>query len=207
MVNRTQCRRRTHQRCLASSMPGQSRRSLSCPHKPAPIPHGTKPLSPAYTPKLTKKKHLCCSNNLTGTTLNPHNRTLTPGGSSGGEGASTSFKCAPLGVGSDIGGSIRVPAAFCGSYGFRPTILRNPCAGVKMADCGQESIRGVVGPLASLGIGDLELFQRAVVDQEPWDVETSLVPVVWRRVEARRDMTVGIMWDDGCVFLYPKCYG
>lgn len=76
-----------------------------------------------------------------------------------------------------------------------------------MADCGQESIRGVVGPLASSSIGDLELFQRAVIDQEPWDVETSLVPLAWRRVEARRDMTVGIMWDDGFVLLYPTCHG
>lgn len=174
----------------------------------SPNPSWYQSFLPSSHPKTNKKKkHLCCSNNLTGTTLNPHNRTLTPGGSSGGEGASTSFKCAPLGIGSDIGGSIRVPAAFCGSYGFRPTILRNPCAGVKMADCGQESIRGVVGPLASSSIGDLELFQRAVIDQEPWDVETSLLPLAWRRVEARRDMTVGIMWDDGFVLLYPTCHG
>lgn len=142
-------------------------------------------------------KHLCCSNNLTGTTLNPYNRTLSSGGSSGGEGASTGFKCAPLGIGTDIGGSIRAPAAFCGSYGFRPTALRNPITGAKAPEPGQEAIRGVIGPLASQSVEDLDLFQRAVIDQEPWDIDTSLAPVPWKRVNPTSDMTVAIMWDDG----------
>ncbi|BCR87097.1 uncharacterized protein ACHE_31084A [Aspergillus chevalieri] len=147
--------------------------------------------------------HLDCSNNLTGTTLNPHNRTLSPGGSSGGEGASTGFKCAPLGVGSDIGGSIRVPAAFSGSYGLKTTASRNPTTGIKAAGPGQESIRGVIGPLASQSIEDLELFQQVIIDQEPWDVETSLAPVPWKRAMPTRDITVGIMWDDGTVRPHP----
>ncbi|PYI12048.1 amidase [Aspergillus sclerotiicarbonarius CBS 121057] len=147
--------------------------------------------------------HLCCSNNLTGTTLNPYNRTLSSGGSSGGEGASTGFKCAPLGIGTDIGGSIRSPAAFCGSYGFRPTALRNPMTGAKAPEPGHESIRGVIGPLASQSVEDLDLFQRAVIDQEPWDIETSLAPVPWKRVDPTRDMTVAIMWDDGYVRPHP----
>ncbi|KAL4803953.1 amidase signature domain-containing protein [Aspergillus unguis] len=147
--------------------------------------------------------HLCCSNNLTGTTLNPYNRTLTPGGSSGGEGASMGFKCAPLGIGTDIGGSIRCPAAFNDAYGFRPTIHRNPSKGIKAPVLGQESILGVVGPLASQSVEDLELFQRAVLDQEPWDEETALVPVPWKTAEPTKDITVGIMWDDGCAHPHP----
>jgi Asp-tRNA(Asn)/Glu-tRNA(Gln) amidotransferase A subunit family amidase len=107
------------------------------------------------------------------------------------------FRCAPLGIGTDIGGSIRCPAAFCGAYGFRPSSLRNPGTGIKVASAGQENIRGVVGPLSSCSIADLELFQRAVLDQEPWDVETSLMPLHWRNVAPTRDMTVAIMWDDG----------
>ncbi|PWY69866.1 amidase [Aspergillus sclerotioniger CBS 115572] len=147
--------------------------------------------------------HLCCSNNLTGTTLNPYNRTLSSGGSSGGEGASTGFKCAPLGIGTDIGGSIRAPAAFCGSYGFRPTALRNPLTGAKAPEPGHEAIRGVIGPLASQSVEDLDLFQRAVIDQEPWDIDTSLAPVPWKRVNPTKDMTVAIMWDDGYVRPHP----
>lgn len=50
-------------------------------------------------------------NNVWGRTLNPFNRTLTSGGSSGGESAIVAFRGSPLGVGSDLGGSIRVPAA------------------------------------------------------------------------------------------------
>ncbi|GIJ88367.1 hypothetical protein Asppvi_007287 [Aspergillus pseudoviridinutans] len=147
--------------------------------------------------------HLCCDNNLTGPTTNPYNRTLTPGGSSGGEGASMGFKCAALGVGTDIGGSVRAPAGFCGAYGFRPTTLRLPGTGVKVPGAGQESIRGTAGPLASQSVEDLDLFQRAIIDQEPWETETSLVPIPWRRVKATKDMTVGIMWDDGCVRPHP----
>ncbi|KAJ5580029.1 uncharacterized protein N7459_006014 [Penicillium hispanicum] len=147
--------------------------------------------------------HLCCSNNITGTTLNPHNRTLTPGGSSGGEGASMGFRCSPLGIGTDIGGSIRCPAAFCGVYGFRPTAMRNPMLGIQVACIGQETIHGVVGPMASSSLEDLELFQKAMLEQEPWDTETSLVPVPWKSVAPTRDMTVAIMWDDGCVRPHP----
>ncbi|KAJ5571881.1 hypothetical protein N7535_005541 [Penicillium sp. DV-2018c] len=147
--------------------------------------------------------HLCCSNNITGTTVNPHNRTLTPGGSSGGEGASMGFRCAPLGIGTDIGGSIRCPAAFCGGYGFRPTTLRMPMGGIKAAASGQETIRGVVGPMSTSSIEDLVLFQKAVLEQEPWEIETSLVPVPWKSVPPTKDMTVGIMWDDGCVRPHP----
>ncbi|GKZ44298.1 hypothetical protein AbraIFM66951_006187 [Aspergillus brasiliensis] len=147
--------------------------------------------------------HLCCSNNLTGTTLNPYNRTLSAGGSSGGEGASTGFKCAPLGIGTDIGGSIRAPAAFCGSYGFRPTALRNPMTGAKAPEPGHESIRGVIGPLASQSVEDMDLFQQAIIDQEPWDIETSLAPIPWKRAKPTKDMTVAIMWDDGVVRPHP----
>ncbi|KAL4918643.1 amidase signature domain-containing protein [Aspergillus aurantiobrunneus] len=150
--------------------------------------------------------HICCSNNLTGTTLNPYNRTLTPGGSSGGEGASMGFKCAPLGIGTDIGGSIRCPAAFCNAYGFRPTARRSPSSGLKLPAPGHESVLGVIGPLASQSVEDLCLFQRAILDQEPWNIETSLVPVPWKSIRPTTDVTVAIMWDDGCARPHPPVY-
>jgi hypothetical protein len=75
--------------------------------------------------------------------------------------------------------------------------MRNPMAGIQVACIGQETIHGVVGPMGSSSIEDLELFQKAVLDQEPWDDETSLMPVPWRTVTPTRDMTVAIMWDDG----------
>lgn len=58
--------------------------------------------------------HLETSNNIYGTTVNPRNRSLTAGGSTGGEGALMGMNGSPLGIGGDIGGSIRVPAALNG---------------------------------------------------------------------------------------------
>jgi Asp-tRNA(Asn)/Glu-tRNA(Gln) amidotransferase A subunit family amidase len=135
------------------------------------------------------------ANNITGRTLNPFNRNLSPGGSSGGEGASLGFRCAALGVGTDIGGSSRLPAAFNGVYGFRPTACRLPLAGLRATGPGHESIRGVVGPLAG-SVDDLELFMKSVLDQNPWKKNPSLVPVPWRSVDTPVSLTVGIMKDD-----------
>lgn len=50
---------------------------------------------------------------------------------------------------------------------------------------------------------DLDLFQKAVLDQEPWEEETSLVPVPWRDVTLRDDFVVGVMWNDGVAQLHP----
>lgn len=141
--------------------------------------------------------HLDCNNNITGQTLNPWNLLLSPGGSSGGEGVSVGSKCSVLGIGTDIGGSIRAPAAFGNCYGLRPTALRIPTLGNVGLTAGQESIRGVAGPLAE-SVEGLEVFMRSVLEQQPWDYETTLMPVPWRtEVELKRDFTVGVMWDDG----------
>lgn len=129
--------------------------------------------------------------------MNPLNRLLSPGGSSGGEGVSLATRSSLLGVGTDIGGSVRVPAAFGGVYGFKPTTLRNPALGLVGSMGGQEHLRGCVGPLAQ-DMNGLIAFQKAVWNQEPWDIETSLVPLPWREAKPSMDtITVGIMFDDG----------
>uniref|UniRef100_A0A1A7WT04 Fatty-acid amide hydrolase 1 n=3 Tax=Iconisemion striatum TaxID=60296 RepID=A0A1A7WT04_9TELE len=69
-----------------------------------------------------------CSNPIYGQTLNPHNPQKTSGGSSGGEGALIGGGGSILGIGSDIGGSIRIPASFCGICGFKPTAATGPMA-------------------------------------------------------------------------------
>ncbi len=66
------------------------------------------------------------NNNILGYTTNPKNRNLSCGGSSGGEGALIGLRGSPLGLGTDIGGSIRIPAAFNGLYGLRPSSGRLP---------------------------------------------------------------------------------
>ncbi|NXX77029.1 FAAH1 hydrolase, partial [Urocolius indicus] len=65
-----------------------------------------------------------CSNPIFGQTLNPLNPQKSPGGSSGGEGALIAGGGSILGIGSDIGGSIRLPSSFCGLCGFKPTAQR-----------------------------------------------------------------------------------
>lgn len=74
------------------------------------------------------------TNSVFGTALNPHNKSFISGGSSGGEGALVASKACVFGVGSDSGGSARLPAAFCGVFGYKPT-------GSKRL-----SIKGRVGP-------------------------------------------------------------
>ena len=65
-----------------------------------------------------------CSNPINGVTLNPLRYDRTPHGSSGGEGAIVGGGGSPLGFGTDLGGSIRLPAAMCGLVGFKPTTGR-----------------------------------------------------------------------------------
>ena len=85
-----------------------------------------------------------------GRTNNPHDLTRTPGGSSGGSAAALAAGMVPLEFGSDIGGSIRVPAAFCGVYGHKPSFDLVPARGHQPpgAQGGAGLPLAVVGPLA-----------------------------------------------------------
>jgi len=91
-------------------------------------------------------------NAVFGRALNPFNQDRTPGGSSGGDAALVAARCAPLSIGSDIGGSIRIPAHFCGIYGFKATAARVSRLGNSMPRLrdrsGQEKVAGVIGPMA-----------------------------------------------------------
>jgi len=94
-----------------------------------------------------------------GRTNNPWDLTRTPGGSTGGGGAALATGMTPLEIGSDIGGSVRVPAAFCGVYGHRPSETAIPKSGAfPMADLPNPAfLMGVQGPLARTAT-DLELL-------------------------------------------------
>lgn len=87
-------------------------------------------------------------NEIFGTTRNPWNLGRTPGGSSGGEAAALAAGMTPLGIGSDIGGSIRIPAHFCGVAGFKPTVDRWSMRGMHGGFDGQELVRAQMGALA-----------------------------------------------------------
>lgn len=95
-------------------------------------------------------------NPLYGRTNNPWNLERTPGGSSGGQAAIIAAGGSPLGVGTDIGGSIRVPSAFCGVAGMKPTGGRLPDHASFGMPLGQRAIVSQVGPLART-VGDVAL--------------------------------------------------
>jgi amidase len=103
-----------------------------------------------------------------GRTHNPWDVARTPGGSTGGGAAALAAGLTPLEVGSDIGGSIRVPAAFCGVYGHRPSETVIPKSGLFPQADGPNPARlmGVQGPLAR-SARDLELLFEVLMGPEP----------------------------------------
>ncbi|KAI0596818.1 acetamidase [Biscogniauxia sp. FL1348] len=153
--------------------------------------------------------HIETSNNLYGTTVNPYNTTLTAGGSSGGEGALLGLRGSLLGIGTDIGGSIRSPAANNGVFGYKPTSLRLPVAGWHATMMGSDHILAAIGPL-STSLAGLKLFAKSVLDREPWLREPSLVPIPWREAgdaghkgAGCSRVRIGVMPDDGVVMPHP----
>ncbi|KAF9512588.1 hypothetical protein BS47DRAFT_1372763 [Hydnum rufescens UP504] len=117
-------------------------------------------------------------NNIFGRTLNPYNRSLTPGGSSGGEGALIALRGSPLGVGTDIGGSVRIPTTFTSLYALRSSMFRFPYSRVVNSFEGQEAIQSVLGPMAP-SLAALRLFAKTVVDSKPWNLDPACPRLPW----------------------------
>ncbi|KAF5013779.1 hypothetical protein FDECE_197, partial [Fusarium decemcellulare] len=137
-------------------------------------------------------------NNVFGRTVNPRNRLTTCGGSSGGEAALIAFRGSPIGVGSDIGGSLRIPATCTGLYTLKPSSGRFPTSNTVSGLMGQESVVSVNGPLAN-SLDDLKAYSKVVVDSEPWLLDPKCLPIPWRDVRLNRRLKFAIMWDDGVV--------
>lgn len=138
-------------------------------------------------------------NNTFGRTVNPRNRRLTSGGSSGGEAALIAFQGSPLGIGTDIGGSLRVPAACAGIFTLRPCFGRFPTQGCRSGMAGQEAVQSVNGPMARHA-ADLALEARAVVDAQPWRHDPRMLPIPWRAdVAVPSTLKIAVLWHDGLV--------
>ncbi|KAF2436723.1 amidase [Tothia fuscella] len=153
--------------------------------------------------------HLETSSNLYGETVNPYNTKLTSGGSSGGEGALLGFNGSCLGIGTDIGGSIRSPAANNGVYGLRPTSFRLPNAGCLATMLYEEHVIPVIGPL-STSLEGIRLFTKTIIDAQPWLKQANLLPLPWKEGDLREKdasgkttLRVGVMWDDEIVKPHP----
>jgi amidase len=124
-----------------------------------------------------------CDNPVFGRTNNPHDLNKTSGGSSGGEAAAISACLSPAGLGSDLSGSIRVPAHFCGIVGLKPTSGRVSCAGHFPPVIGALSKGAVIGPMAR-DVEDLSLLLNVLT-------EPDVTGIVSAQAERARDTVRG----------------
>jgi Asp-tRNA(Asn)/Glu-tRNA(Gln) amidotransferase A subunit family amidase len=115
-------------------------------------------------------------NLLYGRTNNPWDLWRTPGGSSGGEAAAIAAGCSAGGVGSDGGGSIRIPAHYSGICGLKPTPGRIPSTGHYPPSAGPFAQLGVVGPMARR-VSDLQKLFEAMAGPDPGDPASAPVPL------------------------------
>ncbi|WP_425582649.1 amidase [Streptomyces thermolineatus] len=139
---------------------------------------------------------------LFGETRNPWHPGRTPGGSSGGDGAAVASGMAPLGLGNDSGGSIRIPAAFCGTAGLKPTYGRFPSdhrIGPDDPALASQFVP-VDGPLART-VGDLRLAYEALAGTDPRDPRA--VPVPLYGPEAGTRPRVAVVADPGGQGVHP----
>ena len=137
-------------------------------------------------------------NEIFGTTNNPWDHKLTPGGSTGGGAAAVAAGLSYLSIGSDIGGSIRIPAHFCGIYGHKPSLNVVPMRGhippppeilIPPADL------AVIGPLAR-SAADLKIALQIIGGPDPADA----IAYNWNLPPARRthltEYKIGYILDD-----------
>ncbi len=104
-----------------------------------------------------------------GTPPNPHDPARIPGGSSSGAAVSVANGSCVAAIGSDTGGSIRIPAALCGLVGFKPTMRRVPTAGMVLLS----STLDTLGPITT-SVEDCLLLDRLIADQPLALAETQL---------------------------------
>src|SRR5712671_2640057 len=134
-------------------------------------------------------------NLVSGKTSNPWDVTRSAGGSSGGEAAAIASGCSAGGVGSDGGGSIRVPAHFCGICGLKPTPGRIPATGHFPAGVGAFAWIGVVGPMART-IADVRTLFEVMVGPDPGDARSAPVPICKINDAQLRGLRVGLLESD-----------
>ncbi|KAJ6489486.1 amidase signature domain-containing protein [Mycena vitilis] len=132
-----------------------------------------------------------CSNPMWGRTCNPYNTAYSCGGSSGGEACMLALDASVIGLGSDIGGSLRIPAAYCGIYSIKPTSFP-----------GMDGIKSVCGPLARC-MEDLELACRVSFGAP--GVYNDHPPLPFHDVDLPKKLRFGYYTSDGVLKASPAC--
>jgi fatty acid amide hydrolase len=139
-------------------------------------------------------------NPLFGCTNNPWDLERTSGGGTGGEGAIIAARGSPLGLGADVGGSIRTPAHFCGIHGLRPTAWRlTPLdSPPELFFPGMEALALDPGPMAR-SVADLELAMQVLAAPGLELVDTRVAPTAWPDAStvSLAGLRIGVFEDDG----------
>jgi amidase len=143
------------------------------------------------------------ANLLHGRTRNPWDLERTPGGSSGGESAAIAAGMSAAGLGSDSGGSVRVPAHFTGICSLKPTPGRIPGQGHLPPCVGPFSILGVIGPMART-IEDVALLFRTLSGQDRDDPVSPPVALCALSQGDLRSTPIGYFEDDGLIPVTPE---
>ena len=143
-------------------------------------------------------------NPVFGRTLHPQDPKLTPGGSSGGEAVAIATRMSPGGLGSDLAGSVRLPAHFCGICGLKPTTGRVPGEGQFPPSTGPYALGAVIGPLART-VADLRLLFSVLVGESEkerdlrkglrfaWYGDDGIVPVTDETTQAVKNAARALM--------------
>ena len=161
------------------------------PHVAALRAAGAIPLAKSNVPQLLIFTE--SDNPLYGRTNNPWDPERSCGGSSGGEAALIAAGASPLGLGNDIGGSLRIPAAFCGIAAIRPTAGRTPDHCAHGLPIGQRAIVSQAGPMArhvedlTLALGVLDRARDPLVDPGPALGDPAVVDVTRLRFASFTD--------------------
>ena len=131
------------------------------------LKHGAIPIVRGNCPQSALSIHT--DNLIFGESKNPHKNERSCGGSSGGDAGLIASKCIPFAIGTDIGGSLRYPAAFCGIYGFKPTTSRISSLGLSKCRSNKFSafnhLSGVIGPMGK-SVDDLIVGMKVQLDGE-----------------------------------------
>jgi amidase len=143
------------------------------------------------------------ANLLHGRTRNPWDLERTPGGSSGGESAAIAAGLSACGLGSDSGGSVRVPAHFTGICSLKPTPGRIPGRGHLPPCVGPFSTLGAIGPMART-MSDVALIFRTLSGQDPHDPVSPPIALREPNLDELRTNTIGFFEDDGLVPVTPE---
>lgn len=138
------------------------------------------------------------ANLLHGRTRNPWDRERSPGGSSGGESAAVAAGMSAGGLGSDSGGSVRVPAHFTGICSLKPTPGRIPGCGHLPPCVGPFATLGAIGPMART-MADVSLLFGALSGQDDGDPASPPIPPRALVLDQLRGDTIGFFEDDGIV--------